>query len=93
MAKRIAILLNPPRGDRPKDVPHSVGEASIEVVLDMERLQKLHLTVDSFSVASSIANTPRIKVGRTAMTATTLYTLSTPPSHHSRLHPPINDPT
>jgi len=38
VAKRIAIILNPPRGDGRKSVPTSVGEAAVEVVLDMQRI-------------------------------------------------------
>ncbi|KIY91455.1 DNA-directed RNA polymerase III subunit C1, partial [Monoraphidium neglectum] len=62
VARRIAILLNPPRGNGPKAAPSNVGDACVEVVLDMAVLQKLHLPVDAFTVAHSIANTPRIKV-------------------------------
>jgi hypothetical protein len=62
VAKRIAILLNPPRGDGPGAVPSSSGEACVEVVLNTDALQKLHLSVDNESVHYAIANTPRIKV-------------------------------
>lgn len=62
VARRISILLNPRRGDASKDVPSSVGDACVEVVLNMTALQKLHLPVDAYTVASSIASMPRIKV-------------------------------
>jgi hypothetical protein len=39
VARRIAILLNPPRGDGPKAAPSNVGDACVEVVLDMAVLQ------------------------------------------------------